>query len=121
MNLIQSIEGLPFTPEVLILALRIIGFAAIPLAALLFARGMRLNSALSVAKAQKMLQIDKKTAEQEHTPIVIHKIEEPQPHEKTKKPLLVFTLQDEAQDLLRKIAVSPSREDGWNVAPSLQE
>lgn len=118
MELNQLLELLPINAESLILGLRIAGFAAIPIAIALFARAMTLNNALSAVKAQKMLRV----RDEEPAPIVVQKIEEhpPQQEYKPKKPLLVYTISAEAQDLLQKIAVLPTVEDGWNVTPATE-
>lgn len=118
MAVTQLLKQIPIPAETLIIALRICGISAILLAVALFARGIVLTNALSVAKAQRILSEQYRSDDTNTSPIMLHQIEEEsQTQEKVKKPLVVFTLPPEAQDLLSKIATKPICEDGWCVNP----
>lgn len=115
MTIDYILAQIPLTPEKLILILRVGGVVAGLLAIRCLFRAISLNNSLSIAKAQYFIYAESNftaptITEQSMPKLEIHTKEEPA---KPKRPLLYFTISEDAQKLLEKVSVEVSFEDGW--------
>lgn len=119
MILEEILTTIPFTAEQLILILRISGAVSGILAILFLFHTISLNNSLSIEKAQFFIlqnTMDMPVLTEQSMPKLElnPKVEKT---EKPKRPLLTTTISDNAQELLGKLALSVSYEDGWQGAP----
>lgn len=116
--IVAAINEMPVPVESLIRLLRITSCAAVAMGIICLIRAIRLNNGLPIAKAKQFLAKRKQPVVIANDPVVtildLNNFEEPG---NDKKPLISYTLTDEAQLLLDKLNVEMRIENGWNIAP----
>lgn len=116
--IVAAINEMPVPVESLIRLLRITSCAAVAMGIICLIRAIRLNNGLPIAKAKQFLAKRMQPVVIANDPVVtildLNNFEEPG---NDKKPLISYTLTDEAQLLLDKLNVEMRIENGWNIAP----
>lgn len=111
----QLLNNLPVAEGTTVIILWGVGIFAAIMFLTTALRLISLYSALPSVRAQHFVREATTRTEQDEEAIVLHEVEEVQQPGKPKLPLIIYTIPDEAQDLLAKISVKPSRENGWQV------
>lgn len=112
------IESLPISEENLIITLRIAGIAFGFLAVMLLFHAINLSNALSVVKAKQLINNENftiVTLTEANMPV----FEVPQRTSVTGPKIVSFTISEESQQLLDKLSVNISYENGWRGSTEL--
>ena len=116
--IVAAINEMPIPVESMIRLLQITSCAAVAMGIICLIRAIRLNNGLPIAKAKQFLAKRKQPVVIANEAVVtildLNNFEE---HGNDKKPLISYTLTDEAQQLLDKLNVEMRIENGWNIAP----
>lgn len=107
---------LPLQEETIIRLYQMIGFVSAVLAAIAILRLASMHNNLPLKKAVQYLNECKITQAGEETKKTLQPTKEEPPPVNTRKQLLVYTIAPDAQNLLSKISVQASKEDGWRAS-----
>lgn len=106
------VESLPISTENLILILRIMGICFGFLSVALLFHAVHLSNTLSIAKAKQFLGNEYRPPV-ELTEANMPAFDLPQNTATSRQKVVCFTISEEAQQFLEKLAVSVSYENGW--------
>lgn len=113
----QLIESLPISTENLILTLRIMGIGFGFLAIMLLFHAIHLSNSLSVAKAKQFIN-NEYYQTVELTEADMPAFDAPKSASAPRQKIVCFTISEEAQQLLDKLSVNISYENGWCGSPT---